>query len=300
MKQGFAIIAVAVLTVLVASAYCNTFYSPLILDDFHSFVQEEKIYITDWSISSLAILSKTVFGWTRWIPLFLFSVDHWLGKGNIVFYHLTNLLIHVLSLFAIIFLVYNILIASEDRETYREMPYSLFAVFVGGLWVLHPVQTNAVTYLVQRMASIQALFYILSVAFYTLARRKHIQSGRFKTGSLYYLTSVITAFVAFFSKENSAMLPVMLLVTEIWFFSPGLLAAFRKSIKRMPAGVWLLLGIVLVLVSFYAARTFQSFAAGYTGRDFSMLERLLTQGRIVVWYMSLLLWPSPSRMSIEC
>ena len=52
----------------------------------------------------------------------------------------------------------------------------MFVVLVAGVWALNPVQTNAVTYLVQRMASLQAFFYIIAISFYILGRRKHFQS----------------------------------------------------------------------------------------------------------------------------
>ncbi len=61
----------------------------------------------------------------------------------------------------------------------------------------------------------------------------------------------------------------------------------------------IILFLVFVLVFWYGVNTFRNLEAGYSSRHFTMLERLLTETRIVVWYLSLLLWPAPSRMSIE-
>ncbi len=110
-----------------------------------------------------------------------FSFDHWVGKGSIVPFHLTNTLIHIFCLFSMIFLVFNLLQAvRRDDILFRWIPNSMFAIFVAGLWALHPVQTNAVTYLVQRMASIQALFYIASISFYILGRRSRMNKSLIK------------------------------------------------------------------------------------------------------------------------
>lgn len=299
MKRVIPIIAVVVLSILIASAYGGTFYSPLILDDFHSFVYERSVFITDWTVSSLVLLSKTVFGWVRWLPMLSFSIDHWAGKGDIAYFHLTNLLIHLVCFFSLIFLAFNLLKAAGEKESDHGLPAPLLAIFVAGLWALHPVQTNAVTYLVQRMASIQALFFIASTAFYTLGRRKHIHEDRTKVASFFYVLSFLAAVAASLSKENAAMLPVMVLVTEIWFFSPDLLSSLWKRLRQGPVVLWAFLVLALVVLSFYGVRVYQDLQGGYNSRPFTMMERVLTEGRVVVWYASLLLWPAPSRMSIE-
>ena len=284
---------------MIISAYGGTFYSPLILDDFHSFVHERNVYIKDWTVSSLLMLSKTVFGWNRWLPMLSFSIDHWVGQGDIAYFHATNLIIHLLCFFSLLFLLFNLFKAAGEQELKGAAPASLLAILVGGLWALHPVQTNAVTYLVQRMASMQALFFIVSVAFYTLGRRKHIERGRFRAAALFYLFSLVAAVGASLCKENAAMLPVMLLVTEIWFFSPDLPRSALKRLRKGPGSLWAILLIAFALFCLCGLKLYEDLQGGYSTRYFTMTERVLTEGRVVVWYLSLLLWPAPSRMSIE-
>ena len=289
---------IVLIILLLCSAYSNTFSSPPVLDDFHSFVLEENVH-RDLSISSLDALSRTAFGIQRWIPMISFSLDLWIGKGEIFYFHLTNLVIHLTCMLAVVFLVFNLLQAEvENGRSFSILPVN-YAVWVAGLWALNPVQTNAVTYLVQRMASLQALFFVASVALYVLGRRKHRQNQNVAKAFPCYLACLLTAIGAFLSKENSAMLPVMLLVTEIWFFSPDLP---RSAWNRLSATSWgvrslLLLGGLMALC--FSARVVQDLAAGYAIRHFTMLERLLTEARMVVWYLSLLLWPVPSRLSLE-
>ena len=228
-----------------------------------------------------------------------FSLDLRFGKGEIFFFHLTNLIIHILCTLAVLFLVFNLLQVQKERAAAAGIAPLFYAVWVAGLWALNPVQTNAVTYLVQRMASIQALFFITSVAFYVLGRRRHLDHKNRGKGLPCYLACVFAAVGAFLSKENSAMLPVTLLVTEVWFFSPDLHRSAWQRLRTAPWLVWGLLIAALLIVSLGAAELFQKMTVGYGIRHFTMVERLLTEARIVVWYLSLLLWPAPSRMSLE-
>jgi protein O-mannosyl-transferase len=299
MRRVFPGVFIIIVVILILSSYSNTFYSPPIIDDYHSFIDEPSVYVKEWSVDSLILLSETFFGWARWIPMISFSLDHWIGSGNIVSFHLTNLLIHIFCLFAVVFLVFNLIQITKKKTPSSPVPDVLFAIFVAGLWALHPVQTNAVTYLVQRMASIQAFFYIMSVSFYIFGRRKQIESHSVPKALPSYLACLIAGIGASLSKENAAMLPVMLLVTEIWFFNPNLHRSSWNRLRESRKITRILSFVVFLLVALCVAIKVQHFAAGYANRHFTMLERLFTESRIVIWYISLLIWPALSRMSIE-
>lgn len=296
-KLSFCVGAVAI-ALLLALAYSNTFQSPPTLDDYHSFLQEEKVHLKDISPHSLLSLSDTVFGWYRWIPMVTFGLDYWMGKGSIVYFHVTNLLIHMGCMVAVFFLSFQLLSMEEEKrgKLPSMIPASSLALAIAGLWALNPVQTNAVTYMVQRMASIQAFFFIGSIAFYILARKTSIKNSR---ALGYYGLCSLFALGAFLSKENSAMLPPMLLVTEVWFFRPDLPRSFWRALRqsgRLSKGLAL---FFLLVIAVLTVKTLQAMQAGYQIRHFTMGERLLTEARIVLWYITLLIWPAPSRLSLE-
>ena len=161
------------------------------------------------------------------------------------------------------------------------------------------MQTNAVTYLVQRMASLQTLFFVLCVAAYLFARRMHLGKTHHVATFLGYAATLWFALCAFLSKENSAMLPVMLVITEIWFFQPDLISAVCRRLKGKSWAFWIVASLAGLVTSLYILRHFSGLLSGYSGRHFTLSERLLTEARIVVWYLSVLLWPDPSRLSIE-
>ena len=84
------------LLIIVAVSYSNTLYSPLVLDDYNAFVEEPNLYLNDISLQSIAGLAQTRFGLPRVLPLATFALDHYVGKGDILQYHLTNIIIHLL------------------------------------------------------------------------------------------------------------------------------------------------------------------------------------------------------------
>lgn len=284
---------------MIFSCYSNTFFSPPYLDDYHAFIQEKSLYLSNISVSSLLSLSETKFGWTRLIPMITFALNHTLGESRGVYFHAVNILVHLLVFFSVFWFVRLILIA-EKRRNPEGLPFYMagyFPICVAALWALNPVQTNAVTYIVQRMASIQAMFYILSVSCFIKARM--LEGNRFQS-ALFYLLCSLAALCSFLSKENSALLPLMLICTDVWFFDGAWVRKAWSFCRRTGWKTRSLAAIVFIIACIYAVYvTIPGILSGYDNRHFTPGERLLTEGRVVVWYISLLLWPAPSRLSVE-
>lgn len=287
-----------VLLVMLFAAYSNTFSSPPVLDDFHTFVDQPSVRVSNWNLGNIKLLTHTEFGLRRLIPMATFSFDFWIGHGELFFFHLTNLVIHFLCFLSILFLVYQIIDCAQRYCGTKEITTSPWeiAIWVAGIWVLHPIQTSAVTYLVQRMASLQALFHMLCVAFYLSGRSNHLETKSLNAKSMgFYISSLICFVLACLSKENAAMIPVVVLCAEGWFFQPSL---FRR-IPRFARKHWMICAITLLVVCFAAWHMMPSILGGYKTRSFTLGQRLLTESRVVVWYVSLLLFPDPSRFSLE-
>ncbi len=284
---------------IVFMAYSNTFTSPPHLDDFHSFIYDKTIYINDLSFSSILSLINSKFGIRRFIPVVTLALNHKLGQSNLVYFHLVNILIHVLSFLAVYFLTVQIVSAARRFKT-AEIPAGVAAwlpLGVAALWALNPAQTNAVTYLVQRMTSIMGLFYFLAVGCYIKAR---IESESCPGKAFaYYIGFALSALCAFMSKENSALLPFSIILTEIWFFDSEFVkkswSFFRRH--RVASLVACLAGAVCLF--YVSAFLYKDFVVTYPRRHFNMIERVMTEWRVLIWYISILFWPDPSRLSIE-
>ncbi|MDR3567097.1 MAG: tetratricopeptide repeat protein [Syntrophobacteraceae bacterium] len=289
------------IVLMILSSYSNTFTSPPYLDDFKSFIYPRALYLHSLSLASLLALSKTQFGWTRFLPVVTFALDHYLGHSELIYFHAVNILIHLLAFFSLFWFVGLVLAAEKRTRPLVEIHYELagfFPLCVAAIWALSPVQTSAVTYLVQRMASMQALFFTLSAACFIKARlcceKKRL------TGLIFYFLCAFAGLCAGLSKENAAMLPVVLATIDIWFFDS---AWMKKAWGMCCKSCWKVRSFAAALL---VACTYYLFfvelpkiLSGYGHRDFTAVQRLLTEARVVAWYMSLLLWPFPSRLSME-
>lgn len=287
-----------ILSLLIFYAYSNTFYAPLVLDDFHSFVEEPKVHVSLLDYESLQDLTKTKFGINRFIPMLTFALDFRLGKGNIGTFHLTNLVIHFLVAAALFFFL-STLFDSQELNPYidgrRRFPSPILPFLITGLWALNPVQTNAVTYLVQRMASLAALFYLLSLGLYLSARWKHREKGLNCIVAVYYSLFFITFLSALMSKQNTATLPIVILLLEVVVINPHFLKRVFEN-KRLFAFLCLF-ALAMVLGVFYSL--FPNVLDGYSHRHFTLWQRLLTELRVLVSYIFLLLLPLPRFMNLE-
>ncbi len=333
------------IALVIFSSYSNTFSSPPYLDDFHSFINVRAFYPHSISFSEITALSRTQFGWARFLPDLTFALNNYLGGSLLVYFHAVNILIHMLAFFAFLWFARLTLAAgefqsalpvsnnqdspadrsestkagetpgllwhSDDDGAGNNIFFGLLSVCIAAIWAVSPVQTSAVTYLVQRMASMQALFFTLSAACFIKARflsrprleaasERTISVAKRRKATVFYFLCVLSGLCAALSKENSAMLPVVLAVIDIWFFDS---AWVKKAVGLFHKTGWKLrvfasVALVSLFYYFFYQKLFTIFSQ-YDTRNFTMGERLLTEARVVVWYMSLLLWPAPSRLSMQ-
>jgi len=283
---------IPILLFFIAISYVNTLYSPFVLDDIHSFIEEPYVYVHDFSYESFVKLSKTFFGPARIIPLATFSLNHYLAKGQMPIYHITNIIIHLLVTLIVYWFTKTLLRTRVGKKALRGIPAVYFCLFVAALWALNPVQTNAVTYIVQRMNSISTLFYLAALTFYVKGRLAAVVKSRVSN----YLLSAAMTLCAFFSKENSYILPVAILLVEWVFISPEMI---RKILVKMKWFHWVGIILLTVILLPIMEKIWVHYLYGYRVRPFNLTERLMTEARIVVHYISLLALPLPGRMNFD-
>ncbi|MBU0482281.1 MAG: tetratricopeptide repeat protein [Proteobacteria bacterium] len=211
-------------------------------------------------------------------------------------YHLTNICIHLFTFLIFWFFLQKLLYFYQRKnknDILNPLPAPFFIAIAAGLWVLNPVQTNSVTYIVQRMTSLCALFYLATLAFYLSGRQESILYKKV----LFFSLTVTCALCAFMSKETSITLPLAIIMLEYYFISQDFIIDFLKKIKPV---YWVISFVLILLIIPLAEEPFRNLVLnGYRMRTFSIWERLLTESRVVVWYISLLFYPIPSRMNLD-
>lgn len=287
---GFAdfCIPAVLLFLLLLVAYANSFQGTWVFDDALNIIDNKNVHLEDLSPASLkASLYGLKGGLARPLAYLSFGINHYFGGTDVFGYHLVNFSIHFLtSLFLFLFILKTLKLPLL-REYHGPHAYST-ALLAAVFWALNPIQVTAVTYIVQRMASMAGLFYITSMYFYLLGRT----AGARRRQVLFFSLASMSAVLAFGSKENAAMLPVSVFLYELFLIQ----GVSRAAIKRGLALAAMPLGVVVVLGLLHTDP--ESILSGYERRPFTLGERLLTEPRIILFYISLLLYPIGNRLAL--
>ena len=256
-----------ILCVVTLLIYSNSLSFPFHFDDADNILDNPAIR----SLSNVLDFSGT-----RTIGFLGFALNFHFGGLNVFGYHLVNILIHITNGLLVYSLV-SLLIKAVPGDRFP-VPWVAFAASL--LFVVHPVQTQAVTYIVQRFASLMTLFYLLAVVGY-LKWRLTVPDARGRY--LWYGAALLSTLLAMKTKENSFTLPFMILLVEVIFFR-----AFSK--KR-----WLtLLPFLLTLLTIPLSHVDALGEAEGFARDTAEIGRfdyLFTQFRVIVTYLRLLVLP---------
>jgi tetratricopeptide (TPR) repeat protein len=135
------------------------------------------------------------------------------------------------------------------------------------------------------------MFYLLSLLLFILGRTSTSRNKR----TMLWVMGFGSWLLALGSKQTAATLPIVILLYEFYFFQNLNIAWFRKNIKYLIIASL----IILLLALIYLGGTpLERILAGYKGRDFTLWERVLTEFRVLIHYISLLIFPHPSRLSL--
>lgn len=284
------------LLVFVTLPYLNSLNCSWHLDDINNIVLNTPIHLEKLSLPAIR---DTLFahpmtpGETLYRPVscLSFALNWFWGQDNVQGYHLVNIAIHLTTTLFLYFTILLLLRSPVLNNRYK--PNERFiAAFATLLWAVNPVQTQAVTYIVQRMASLSAMFFIISVWCYLKAR----SSQDFSQKTLwFFLCSFLAYVLAVGAKENAAILPLSLFLIEFFFLRKTTYNLKHVTIFCVVCGL-LTFGCALLVVG---PDTLYRLPNSYLDRDFTLWQRLLTEARIVLWYLSLLFYPSPFRLSID-
>jgi len=206
-----------------------------------------------------------------------------------------NLIIHIFT-GCLLFLFSRLLISSYQQ--YRQPALSAQAarwipVIVCGMWLVHPLNLTSVLYIVQRMTSLAALFTVCGLCLYVIGRRQMLLG---KHGlSIILVGLFVFGGLATFSKENGVLLPLYMLVIELALFR------FRGSTGQPDKAIitffTLAVALPAVLMLSYLVINADSMLH-YGSRDFTLTERVLTESRVLVFYLKMIIMPTVQELGL--
>ena len=282
---------------------CILIYIPgisgdFVLDDFPNIVQNEKLHIHDLDFNSIlaASFSSESGPLMRPVSMFTFALNYYISELNPLSYKLFNLAIHLLVGLSLFWLC-RLLIDSYERLSNKKVnPNRCFYIplIITVVWLVSPINLTAVLYIVQRMTSLSALFSILGLCFYIVARRSMIFKE--KLNFLFFLLSGFSFIVAIFCKENGALSIFYLICIEVCllqFISNSNIPT--KTFRR----IFLTLTITpIALIVVWILYDPSYILSGYDHRSFSLSERVLTQTRVLLYYLKWIVAPNITELGL--
>jgi len=275
---------------LVFSAYANTFDSPFIFDDWLHIEGNPHIRLDSLSFKALQEAAFASPLHTRPLANLSFALNYLADGYKVAGYHLVNILIH-LSCGLLVFLLMTATLETRAMQhRCRELRMLPWAAAL--LWLAHPLQTQSVTYIIQRMNSLSALFSLLALLGFIKARLSRTRRERCVLAA----AAVLAWLLACASKEIAVSLPFFALLYD-WFFIEDLRSDWLK--RHWQAGLAAIVLMLTAALILLGGTPWQIVSSTYTIRDFSLGERLLTQPRVTWFYLSLLIFPHPSRLNLD-
>ncbi len=248
----------------VGLAYLNAFWGAFQFDDYNVIVDNPAVHSwPGWfqdlqGIRPLLKLSYTL-NWTSGLGLFGF--------------HLFNVSVHAANA-VMAYLLFRRL--RDEGSDPAEAPAPALAAAL--LFAVHPVQTEAVTYVSGRSASLMAFFYLASLLAYARGR---------ESGSRLWLQAVspLTFLLAFLTKETAVTLPLALV---LWEIAGPLRRTSGFRVLQWQAAHWAMLGAIVGVLSVHQGYfSFLSSAFGTRGLE----DNLLSQIDGVCYLLLRLVWP---------
>jgi hypothetical protein len=287
-NRGFLLVSV-ILALLAGLAFVPGLPGSFILDDIRNIVENTGLHLR--SLQPAAVLEATYSpqpgSTTRFVPMLTFALDHFRGGGlDPGTFKATNFAIHALTTAALAWFFRELLLVAgvaRSRSHWAALALAL-------AWAVHPLQVSSVLYIVQRMQTLATLFIVLALWAYLRARVAQIEDRSGRAG--WALTGLLWA-LAVGCKEDAALLPAYLLALELTLLrfraaDPGVARVLQRGY---------LTATLLGLATFVFLVVPHSWSwDAHAGRDFSSIERLLSQGRVLCLYLWQMLVPVPAQM----
>lgn len=268
---------VMLLSLLVVLAYSNTLHSPFTYDDYNDVLANASIRHL-WPLWEVFRVPGQGF-MTRPIANLSFALDYALHGPKPFWFHLSNLFIHLGAALALLGLVRRTLLRSVFQGRYTETAPTL-ALVIAGLWALHPVDTEAVSYITQRYESLASMFMLLTL--YALVRS--VDSPR---RWMWEGLTALACLGALGSKEVAVSLPLLALLYDRSFLAGTFRAAWRA---RRPLYLALLLD--WALFAYVQTHPIPRPFAGF-GLRTPWWHYALNQPDVILHYLRLAVWPHP-------
>jgi hypothetical protein len=283
-----------VLLATVVLAYWPGLNGGFVFDDYPNIVFNEPLHVTTlkWDDWLAAIFSSMSSDLQRPLAMLTFALNHYFTGLNPWPMKLVNVGIHLVNTL-LVFGLTRAILRSVPTAPVDQLRRAWMALAVAALWALAPINLMAVLFIVQRMESLCHSFVIAGLWLYVIGRQRQL-AGRQGWRHILVGLGAGTVF-GLLSKESAVLLPLYAFLTEIFLFY------FRDAAGRRDfrLSMLYLLGLAVPALlggGWLLQRSLQ--AGSFGSREFNLVERLLTEPRVVLDYLHWTLLPDLQQMSL--
>jgi len=260
------------------ACYANSFQNAFQFDDMYFIVNNPAIrHLSDVKKIWCALPHPV-----RFVPFYSFATNYHFHQYDVFGYHMVNFAIHIINAW-LVYLLVNLLFCTPRLKDSLLVKFKVsLALMAALIFVAHPLQTQAVTYISQRFASLATLFYVACLCFYL--------SGRIREKSrwAFFLGALVCAVLGMLSKQITLTIPLSILLCEFIFFTHRRGKEWIYALGLLP--------LVLVVPAIYSFE-FERLnvtdipSGSCDGEMITTGNYFLTQWRVLTTYLRLFIWP---------
>jgi tetratricopeptide (TPR) repeat protein len=256
--------------------YSNTIHAVFHFDDMSSILTQPRIT----SLSTFSHLGYWLNINNRPFAELTFALNYHFGQLDSHGYHIVNIIIHILNGFLVFLLMVKLLSFNNFIDERLAGHKRVMALFIALIFLVHPIQTEAVSYVVQRMRSLSVLFYIAGMYLYVLGRLAYLQKHKRVKSILLLMAAFFSGVIGVMTKQSAITFPAAFIFVELFFIRDMNGRICRKYLIVF-ASVVVLLAVGIVALGYLPAET-----VAISRKDY-----LLTQFRVIVKYIQLSFLP---------
>lgn len=258
-------------------------------DDGINIVKNEYVRIKNLDYQNLknAALSSNSGPLRRPVVMLSFALNYYFAQESASSYKAVNIVIHAINAL----LLYCLTLLVLRRFPAYQPASRLYAFFVAVIWALLPINLTSVLYVIQRMVSLGGTFALLAVLSWYIGRRHVEDKGRIPMWWMFLF--VLNLLLAVLCKETYVLTGLAVMLLDWVLFRRR--NAMEKVLMSMQV---LLLLMALAGIAWLLISKPEVVVGDFSQRQFSMAERIMTQCRVIVFYISLMLFPSNLRLGL--
>jgi len=290
------LLAIFLISAIATIIYSNSFDCSFHFDDQPAIVENYAIHRFDlkeiFSTSTRPILDITL------------AVNYYFGKLNVFGYHLVNLLLHISNGIMLYLIILWTAALPSIKEKYQERSYRI-ALYAPLIFIAHPIQTQAVTYIVSRSSVLATTFYLLALLLFIRAESLEQRAKNFTLfapRSLLFLGAFFASCLGMGTKQIVVTLPLMLLIYDFFFISDGDWKILKGRYK-----VHLSMFSTIAVTIYLNAASLQKFVSFDYAKGVQMpydesvtsFQYFMTQLHVIPYYIKLLFIPTKLNLDYD-